>query len=554
MIGSLFGQSRVVEPEIPVDHEKLQAALEDAAGGAGTVKEGSITFESGKAVPVYPQAGKGVDVSQAADVVAAAYRTQVETGTAAAVNVPTTTQQPKVTKAEVDRMMKEFAEPAMSDPVTVQTDPAHSVLMSPEKSLWKFLRVEAVNGKLVEKPDLKALENLYGKAFEGVLITRGNGEKTPSLRRTSTAPCARRWSARATARPSSRRTRADTGRARPAVRQRRRTDLRAAPLPGEDIRHAGLTTADTAGRPPRPARWPHDNDDTVVFDRVTKKYGDVRAVDEVSPTLRPGETVALLGPNGAGKSTTLDLLLGLKRPDSGTVTLLGTSPREAVVAGRVGAMLQSGGLMGEVTVAGDSRPVSAARRQLSRARAARASPDAVRRLRVDRRDDLRVRLQFRRTGRELAALHEELGAFVAQAGRVGGRSRARSRAHRPTSVRSGRVAAQARTLFRMRATTSSVPAGASIDGSSGPPVAPATSSSASGPVSTRPPSNGSASTCPAPGPSGSPKPTTKCPGSATPYTGAPARRATSIHTADSRIGSPRRRRSTACSREDSSRR
>ncbi|MEU0651234.1 hypothetical protein ABZ485_03125 [Streptomyces albogriseolus] len=179
VIGSLFGQSRVVEPEIPVDQEKLQAALENAAGGAGTVKEGSITFESGKAVPVYPQAGKGVDVAKAADVVAAAYRTQVETGTAAAVNVPTTTRQPKVTKAEVDRMMKEFAEPAMSDRVTVQTDPAHSVPMSPEKSLWKFLRVEAVNGKLVEKPDLKALEDLYGQAFDDVLITRGNGEKTP---------------------------------------------------------------------------------------------------------------------------------------------------------------------------------------------------------------------------------------------------------------------------------------------------------------------------------------------------------------------------------------
>ncbi|CAL9448581.1 ABC transporter ATP-binding protein [Streptomyces cellulosae] len=91
--------------------------------------------------------------------------------------------------------------------------------------------------------------------------------------------------------------------------------------------------------------------DTVVFDRVTKKYGDVRAVDGVTLALRPGETVALLGPNGAGKSTTLDLLLGLKRPDSGSVTVLGTGPREAIVAGRVGAMLQSGGLMGEVTVA-----------------------------------------------------------------------------------------------------------------------------------------------------------------------------------------------------------
>jgi ABC-2 type transport system ATP-binding protein len=91
--------------------------------------------------------------------------------------------------------------------------------------------------------------------------------------------------------------------------------------------------------------------DTVVFDRVTQRYGDVRAVDDLTLTLRPGETVALLGPNGAGKSTTLDLLLGLKRPDSGSVTVLGTGPREAIVAGRVGAMLQSGGLMGEVTVA-----------------------------------------------------------------------------------------------------------------------------------------------------------------------------------------------------------
>ncbi len=87
------------------------------------------------------------------------------------------------------------------------------------------------------------------------------------------------------------------------------------------------------------------------FDRVSKTYGDVRAVDGLTLALHPGETVALLGPNGAGKSTTLDLLLGLKRPDSGTVSVLGTEPREAIVAGRVGAMLQSGGLMEEVTVA-----------------------------------------------------------------------------------------------------------------------------------------------------------------------------------------------------------
>lgn len=88
----------------------------------------------------------------------------------------------------------------------------------------------------------------------------------------------------------------------------------------------------------------------VAFDQVTKSYGDTRAVDGLTLTLRPGETVALLGPNGAGKSTTLDLLLGLKQPDSGTVRVLGKSPRDAIVGGDVGAMLQSGGLMDEVTV------------------------------------------------------------------------------------------------------------------------------------------------------------------------------------------------------------
>nr|BFD82875.1 ABC transporter ATP-binding protein [Streptomyces sp. Xyl84] len=89
----------------------------------------------------------------------------------------------------------------------------------------------------------------------------------------------------------------------------------------------------------------------VAFDQVTKSYGNVRAVDGLSLALYPGETVALLGPNGAGKSTTLDLLLGLKNPDSGSVAVFGTGPREAIVAGHVGAMLQSGGLMDEVTVA-----------------------------------------------------------------------------------------------------------------------------------------------------------------------------------------------------------
>ncbi|MFI9821753.1 hypothetical protein ACIHFC_14955 [Streptomyces sp. NPDC052013] len=179
VIGSLFGNQRVVDPVIPVDEEKLHAALEDVAGDAGSMTEGTIKFVSGKAVPVYGKAGQGIDVDKSTEAVEEAYRTQVETGTSAPVPVATTTRQPTVSKAEVDRMMKEFAEPAMSANVTVQADGAQPVPMSPEKSLWKFLRVTAVDGKLVEKPDLNALKQLYGGAFDGVLITRANGEKTP---------------------------------------------------------------------------------------------------------------------------------------------------------------------------------------------------------------------------------------------------------------------------------------------------------------------------------------------------------------------------------------
>ncbi|MFD7346809.1 hypothetical protein ACFW7L_04765 [Streptomyces pharetrae] len=179
VIGSLFGEQRVVEPVMPVDEEKLHSALETAAGGAGTATDGTIRFESGKAVPVYGKPGKAIDADRAGEAVAEAYRAQVETGTATAVALPTATKQPTVSNAEVDRMMREFAEPAMSDIVRVQTDAAHSIPLSPENSLWKFLRVKAVNGKLVDSPDLNALEQLYGSTFDGVLITRGTGEKTP---------------------------------------------------------------------------------------------------------------------------------------------------------------------------------------------------------------------------------------------------------------------------------------------------------------------------------------------------------------------------------------
>jgi ABC-2 type transport system ATP-binding protein len=88
----------------------------------------------------------------------------------------------------------------------------------------------------------------------------------------------------------------------------------------------------------------------VSFENVRKTYGKVRAVDGLTMELRPGETVAFLGPNGAGKSTSLDMLLNLRKPTRGRIAMFGSDPYHAIKNGRVGAMLQSGGLMPEVTV------------------------------------------------------------------------------------------------------------------------------------------------------------------------------------------------------------
>ncbi len=84
---------------------------------------------------------------------------------------------------------------------------------------------------------------------------------------------------------------------------------------------------------------------------LTKSYGPVRAVDGIDLDIVAGETVALLGPNGAGKSTTIDMLLGLTRPDAGEIQVFGRPPEAATRAGLVGAMLQTGTLLSDVTVA-----------------------------------------------------------------------------------------------------------------------------------------------------------------------------------------------------------
>src|SRR3954466_1370538 len=84
---------------------------------------------------------------------------------------------------------------------------------------------------------------------------------------------------------------------------------------------------------------------------VTKDFGPVHAVRGIDLTIGQGEIVAFLGPNGAGKTTTIDMILGLARPSTGSVSVLGLEPRDAVARGLVSAVMQTGGLLKDLTVA-----------------------------------------------------------------------------------------------------------------------------------------------------------------------------------------------------------
>lgn len=81
----------------------------------------------------------------------------------------------------------------------------------------------------------------------------------------------------------------------------------------------------------------------LTFERACKSYGPVRALDELTFSVDAGEIVAVLGPNGAGKTTALDIALGLRSADSGSVTLFGGSPHDAAARRRLGATPQESG-------------------------------------------------------------------------------------------------------------------------------------------------------------------------------------------------------------------
>lgn len=88
----------------------------------------------------------------------------------------------------------------------------------------------------------------------------------------------------------------------------------------------------------------------IALQAVSQRFGDVQAVDKLDLRIRQGDVVAFLGPNGAGKTTTIDMILGLSQPTSGRVEVLGMPPREAIAHGLVSAVMQTGGLLKDLTV------------------------------------------------------------------------------------------------------------------------------------------------------------------------------------------------------------
>lgn len=100
--------------------------------------------------------------------------------------------------------------------------------------------------------------------------------------------------------------------------------------------------------------------DAVTLTGVVRDFGDVRALDHLDLAIEAGCITTVLGPNGAGKTTAIDAMLGLRRPTSGTVRVLGHAPDDPVLRTRVGAMLQEPGFPEATTCAELLRLVAAA--------------------------------------------------------------------------------------------------------------------------------------------------------------------------------------------------
>jgi len=103
--------------------------------------------------------------------------------------------------------------------------------------------------------------------------------------------------------------------------------------------------------PSRPAPSAPAAGTAISLRGLSKSFGAVQAVRGIDLEIHPGEIVAFLGPNGAGKTSTIDMVLGLSSPTAGSVEVFGLPPHQAIARGLVSAVMQTGGLLKDLTVA-----------------------------------------------------------------------------------------------------------------------------------------------------------------------------------------------------------
>lgn len=116
------------------------------------------------------------------------------------------------------------------------------------------------------------------------------------------------------------------------------------PIDGTTMTAVDAMTLPMVGKPDAPVIAVHLRD-------VHKSFGPVEAVRGVDLNIASGEVLAFLGPNGAGKTSTIDMILGLSQPTAGEVEVYGMPPRRAITKGLVSAVMQTGGLLKDLTVA-----------------------------------------------------------------------------------------------------------------------------------------------------------------------------------------------------------
>lgn len=112
----------------------------------------------------------------------------------------------------------------------------------------------------------------------------------------------------------------------------------------------GFVGVNSTGGPPQPGLGHQVMPWAVSLAGVGKSFGGVDAVSGLNLRVPSGEVMAFLGPNGAGKTSTIDMILGLSRPTTGQVEVFGMAPRQAIRRGLVSAVMQSGGLLRDLTV------------------------------------------------------------------------------------------------------------------------------------------------------------------------------------------------------------